>query len=194
MRCLVILTIIPLLGGSRVSAQSISCESHKDGDAVVSTCTSDDRISVTRCDSDGCTSSSSAKEPTWTTEQLRRHCDAEGLDSFCAKLIDRVEFERAHEFDIDCNGVVPMSKSVSPKTCEERVETRTKERKLNDEAIEKYRKKVRSRQNAQTLEACGKGVLDKTYCDEFKKKLIEDQTKDTAPTPEQKKDATSTPK
>jgi molecular chaperone DnaK (HSP70) len=195
MRHLAILVVIPMLGVFRASAQSISCESHKEGDAYVSTCTSDDRISVTRCDSSGCTSSSSAKEATWTTEQLRRHCDAEGLDSFCAKLIDRVEFERSHEFDIDCNGVIPMSRSVSPRTCEQRVETKAKEHKLNDEAIEKYRKKIRNRQNAQTLEACGKGVLDKRYCDEFNKKLAEEQSKDTASTPEQKnKDTASTPK
>lgn len=57
-RALITLTIV-LSSGSLAFAQELSCESHHDGDAIVSECTYGDHRTVSRCDANGCSSSSS---------------------------------------------------------------------------------------------------------------------------------------
>ncbi len=66
-----------------------------------------------RCDQSRCRSSSAKEPPPDTTENLRKHCDS-GLDSYCVKLIDRVNSERKNDYeDPQCNGVIPRYKLVS---------------------------------------------------------------------------------
>src|SRR5216684_591020 len=94
--------------GLQARSQSMSCESHKDGDASVTVCTSDEGYkSSMRCDSSGC-SSITLKETEDTIENLRKFCAAK-IEPDCVKLAERVDRDvKAHKGD--CNGTVPQLK------------------------------------------------------------------------------------
>src|ERR1700756_4155075 len=74
-------------------AQSISCESHDDGDAHVTICEGDGYRSAIRCDTSGCKSSffktSSSNQSDLTEEDLRTYCKDALDDKRPAKLGNR---------------------------------------------------------------------------------------------------------
>jgi hypothetical protein len=175
--------------------QSISCESSEDGDAHVTTCEGEGYRSSIRCDTSGCKSSffktSSSNPVEISMENLRRYCKealedkcSEKLrnrfaepdscmpmvDSACGGLSIRIESFRKVYGD-NCDGLVPRFAWITPTDCR-----KLEEMKSDDALIERYSARKKDVFTADTLKMCDKGVLDKAYCEDFKKKQ-EDKTK-----------------
>jgi hypothetical protein len=170
----------------RAEGQSLSCESHKDGDAIVTSCQGDNHKSVLRCDTSGCTSSS-WDEVQESTEDLRKFCKA-ALELDCAKVgnicdvqmakscgdfATRIEFKKKSDFDLDCNGIIPQQKDITSAECERRRD----EALADDALVKRYRTKYQSRERqkhaVETIKSCDKNLLDRTYCEEFRKNLAQ---------------------
>src|SRR5438105_3513229 len=173
-------------------AQSTSCESYKDGDATVTVCEGDGHKSVMRCDTSGCRSSS-LEDYEDSIEDLRKFCNA-ALEEDCAKVGNSCEFrvERecgklASRVDINkkvygdqCNGIIPQFKWITSAECSKQAD----EAKLNDELLARYDARKHDKFTADTLKACDKGILDKPYCDDFKKKVAQKSNKAKKVAPE----------
>ena len=184
-------------------AQSISCESHDDGDAHVTICEGAGYRSAIRCDTSGCKSSffkaSSSDQSHVTDDDLRTYCkdaledkcpaklrDAFAepdscrpmVDSACGGLLIRIESFRKVYGD-NCDGLVPRFPWITPTDCR-----KLEEMNLDDPLMERYRASKKDKFTAETLKLCDKGVFDKAYCEDFKKKQehkTEDKKKEPDP-------------
>jgi hypothetical protein len=174
MKRALIMLIIVLSPGSLASAQELSCESHHDGDAIVSVCTHGDHKTVMRCDADGC-STSSSNDAHISDATYRKLCN-DGMSSACQELAGRVGVEESVESSAGADAYRDYKTRNGEADYAE-------EHKLNKAAVSAYLLREKTKRDAKTTELCQKDVYDKAYCDEFKAKQVAESKEITPSTP-----------
>lgn len=158
------------LSAAAYSQNDVTCESHREEEATIATCTSANHESVMRCDRDGCKSHSGPREfPPIGRPMLRKMCD-EGFaqDRFCTDLAN--ELKRAEtRRENGCDPSAFMYKKSDPNCSDEEAE----EEKLDNIVLGRARLRIEAKKNEARLNLCAKGLFDKEYCDGIRKQMAQ---------------------